>query len=320
MLGNKRALGAFYTRHNPFVYATIHPAFQEWATQAGLPHTRILEPFAGENLLIQHLQGMGLCGAFASFDIAPAHSDVVCRDTLRDFPRGFEVCVTNPPWLAKNSATSRGIAFPQTHYDDLYKYALDKCLAHCGYVAAIIPESFIRSGLFHHRLDHFISISGGLFTDTNHPTALALFAPHGRGRGNKGGALLWSDTHKIGRLDEILSLRPQPNPSGVPVVFNSRHANLGLFALDNTIEASIRFCPIAEIAHRVATPSDRAISQIEVGRHISLAVIDAWNARLAQFRRASGDMLMTAYRGLRQDGKYRRRLDWQLARAIMQTT
>ena len=85
-----------------------------------MPKTSILEPFAGANLLISSLKDMGLCHRADSFDIAPAHTDVKLRDTLTDFPTGYEVCITNPPWLAKNSATRRGLAFPETPYDDLY--------------------------------------------------------------------------------------------------------------------------------------------------------------------------------------------------------
>ncbi len=70
------------------------------------------------------------------------------RDTLKDFPVGFEVCVTNPPWLAKNSATKMQVPFYAGEYDDLYKYSLDKCLENCKNVIAIIPESFIRTNLF----------------------------------------------------------------------------------------------------------------------------------------------------------------------------
>ena len=101
-------MGATSRRGTPF----DHPAFYAWGASAGISHSTILEPFAGANSLIGHLRDMGLCQSFVSFDIAPASPDVLVRDTLADFPTSYDVCVTNPPWLAKNSATVRGISFP----------------------------------------------------------------------------------------------------------------------------------------------------------------------------------------------------------------
>ena len=94
-----------------------------------------------------------------SCDIHPADERVEMRDTLDAFPLGFDVCITNPPWLAKNSVTARGLAFPDCSYDDLYKFALEKCLDNCGWVAALVPELFIRASLFQERLTDFVSLT-----------------------------------------------------------------------------------------------------------------------------------------------------------------
>jgi len=110
-----------------------------------------------------------------SFDIEPKALDVHYRDTLKDFPIGFNICITNPPWLAKNSATKMKVPFYAGNYDDIYKYALDKCLNNCDFIAAIIPESFIRTGIFLDRLDTFISLTSNTFEDTTHPVGFALF-------------------------------------------------------------------------------------------------------------------------------------------------
>ena len=306
---NKRQSGQFYTRQNPF----DHPAFRAWAKEAGLPHATLLEPFAGRNHIIQHLVSMGLCHSFASFDIHPRAAQVSSRDTLAVFPKGYEVCVTNPPWLAKNSASRRRLPFPpKCRYDDLYKHALEKCLAHCGYVAVLLPESFIRSGLFHQRLTDFISLTARLFADTAHPVGLALFTPR-----PSADVTLWSDRVKIGRLNALLAMRPQAKQNAKPIAvrFNVAGGNVGLLALDNTREASIRFCDVRELGNRHVRVSDRAIARLAVAGEVRLA---EWNACLAKFRQATHDVFMTAYRGVRQDGMYRRRLDWDLARGIIQ--
>ena len=190
-MDEKRASGRYYTRGNPF---QLKP-FQTWVKASNLEHQTVLEPFAGAKDIPRLIDAAHLqCRNWAFFDIEPGAKGIVQRDTLTDFPKGFNACVTNPPWLARNSATRRGLPFPEaTRYDDLYKYALEQCLAHCGWVAAIIPEAFIRSGLFLQRLDDFISLvpqtegkteeenqtrdTSYMFEDTEHPVGLALFVP-----------------------------------------------------------------------------------------------------------------------------------------------
>ncbi|MBF2735769.1 MAG: hypothetical protein ISN26_06840 [Betaproteobacteria bacterium AqS2] len=283
--------------------------FAKWAKAARLPGSEILEPFAGSNSLIKMLAEMGLCRHFKSFDVAPADSAVRRRDTLARFPKGFDVCVTNPPWLAKNSATGRGLPFPACRYDDLYKYALEKCLANCTYVAALVPESFITSGVFLERLDSFVSITAEIFGDTRQPVGLALFGPD-----ETDDTEIWSGKKRVGLLSNLQAQRPQPQRGAVSVRFNDPDGNVGLFALDNTIEPSIRFCNVKELADYDIRPSCRSITKIMVDGKVKIA---AWNKLLNEFRQSTHDVLMTSFKGIRKDGKYRRRCDWALARGII---
>ena len=301
----KRLTGAFYTVGNPFV----HPAFTDWARKAELSRRKILEPFAGSNRLIKHLRNMGLCNRFSSFDILPGSRDVQQRDTLESFPIGYGVCVTNPPWLARNSATKRGLPFPSTLYDNLYKHCLDKCLEHCNWVAAIIPESFLRADIFHERLQHCVSLPRRLFRDTGHPACLALFGPE-----QTADALIWAGSKRVGWLDELIQLRPKPRKQGCTIRFNERNGNVGLIALDNTIGPSIRFCEVEELADYRVKHSGRHITKLHVETKLEL---DRWNHEIEKFRSKTKDVLMTCYKGIRKDGMYRRRLDWQLARGII---
>ena len=140
----KRARGRYFTAANLF----DTPHFRAWAADAGLPRAVLLEPFAGGGDLLAMLSDLRLRGDFYACDLFPAAPGIVWRDSLADFPRGFSVVVTNPPWLARNSATRRGLPFPQTRFDDLYKHSVDLCLRNANYVAAIIPASFLSSGLF----------------------------------------------------------------------------------------------------------------------------------------------------------------------------
>ena len=141
-MAEKRSKGQYYTQGNPF---TLNP-FLEWSEQISLSSKIVLEPFAGSNNIVKSLQQTGLCNQFSSYDIEPADSFVEQRDTIKSFPQGFEVCVTNPPWLARNSATRRGLDYPNTIHDDLYKHCLELCLLNCEHVAALIPASYLQSG------------------------------------------------------------------------------------------------------------------------------------------------------------------------------
>lgn len=302
----KRTYGQFFTQGNPFA---CRP-FAAWAKRAGLPDEMVLEPFAGSNALITHLEKVGQTSRrhWRSFDIHPRHPDVKQRDTLADFPKGFNVCVTNPPWLAKNSASFRGLPFPETEFDDLYKLALTRCLENCGYVAALIPESFIRANLHHDRLHTFISLTEEMFSDTKHPVGLALFDPQ-----PVRDVTIYSGRNRVGTLSEILKRRP-PAAGAAGISFNEPAGNLGLIALDNTRAASIRFCDVEELADYRVSDKCRHITKVHVPWRVN---ISACNAILNTFREQTKDVLMTCYRGIRQDGMYRRRLDWSLARDVL---
>jgi len=114
---------------------------------------------------------------FVAYDINPGSSEVEKRDTIQNFPQGYKLIITNPPYLAKNSACRKKIAFPTTEHDDLYKLCLEIMLKNCDYVGAIIPASFINAGLFQERLHSYTLLSSQMFTDTENPVCLALFSP-----------------------------------------------------------------------------------------------------------------------------------------------
>ena len=322
-IDNKRANGRYYTCGNPF---QLDP-FKKWAIDSDLEHQVVLEPFAGTKNIPQLINSTHLkCQDWEYFDVEPGVEGIVQRDTLADFPKGFEVCITNPPWLARNSATRRGLPYPnETNYDDLYKYALEKCLAHCPWVAAIIPEAFIRSGLFLKRLCDFISLvperenktnqtsnkreTSSMFEDTEHPVGLALFAPD-----ITSDVRVWRNNLLLGTLSELQQHLPMPS-NNRSIVFNDPNGNLGLYAIDNTVSASIRFCPPAELGEYKVRQQCRSITKIGVPWSVD---IDMLNSHIATIREKTHDVFLTAFKGLRRDGKYRRRLDWALARSIIE--
>ena len=319
---NKRAIGQFYTRGNPF---KLHP-FKNWVSKAKIKEKTILEPFAGAKDIPNLIDSAKLkYNDWKLYDLHPGADGIQKRDTLSDFPIGYKVCITNPPWLARNSATRRGLSYPKaTSHNDLYKYSLELCLNNCDWVAAIIPEAFIRSNLFLDRLGDFISLVpekqqsasrngnsndiDSMFEDTEHPVGLALFTPN-----ETSDIMIWRNNQQLGRLSELEEYLPQRSHNR-NIRFNEPDGNLGLVAIDNTVSESIRFCHPKELGEYNVRYHGRSITKMLVPWEVDVKEL---NSRLNYIRKKTHDVFLTAFKGLRRDGFYRRRLDWALARSIV---
>ena len=308
MTNTKRSLGQFFTvSQNPFELT----AFKQWAEEANLLNEQVLEPFAGANHIIESLQATGLCNAFASYDITPAHSAVVERDTMESFPKGYNVCVTNPPWLARNSATRRRLPYPACDYDDVYKHCLELCLKHCEFVAALIPASFLQSGLFQERLSTYILLHRLIFVETANPVCLALFT------GSKDRpTTVFYDEECIGELDNLRANIPQ-ELTNRRLHFNDPQGTLGFISFDNTRGRTIRFCGVDEISDYEIKESSRFITRISGDFHCIPNLLDQLNSKLTKFRDETRDLFLTPFKGIREDGQYRRRMFFSQARMLI---
>ena len=315
----KRLLGQFFTIANPF----RSDAFQKWWKQANKqlgPSDCIIEPFAGANNIVKLAAEIGVKRGWACYDITPPAENQVPtipvsqRDTLREFPKGFKIAITNPPYLAKNSATRRGLQFPETSFEDLYQVALDQMLANCGWVAAIIPASFLTQRLMVERLSTVVALNCRMFDDTECPVCLALFTPE-----KKSDFLVYRGEEKLGSFSDLKGKLPDPRRQ-LPWRFNEPAGEIGLRALDGSVEASIEFVtgdaiPSAKIDHTC-----RSITRIKMPpgiREHPATIIRSANRLLQEYRHKTHDVFMTAFKGLRRDGDYRRRLDFTQARRLL---
>lgn len=301
----KRKRGAYYTTSNPFM---LDP-FREWCAEAGTAKTRVLEPFAGSNNIIRILSEMGLCNKSCSYDIVPKAAGIRKRDTIKRFPSGYKVCVTNPPWLTSYSAKRRGVEFVAPRYDNLYKYCLELALANCEYVAFIVPGTFLRTGLFRERLKSVIFIHGKIFAETDNPVCIALFG--GRQKSTK----IYHDNAYVGTLRGLESRMP-PASDDMRIRFNDPDGQVGLHCIDNTRGPSIRFCLGPEITRQVKH-SDRLITRISVPHRNPAALVDKLNEELDAVRRSTRDVFFAPFKGLRKDGQYRRRIDYEFVRNLI---
>ena len=305
---SKRVHGQYYTKGNPFFLSP----FTEWAQKIGLKKRVVLEPFAGANHLIKALREVNYAKDFHAYDIYPQDTSVERRDTIQGFPQGFEVAITNPPWLAKNSASRRGLDFPETTYDDMYKCCLSLCLQYCKYVAALVPATFLQSGLFRDRLDRLIILHDQeMFSDTSNPVALALFTEE------PADTEIYYDNELIGKLEELEKHLPRQQKKA-KVKFNDPEGQLGFIAFDSTRARSIRFRPGEEISQEQIKHTTRMITRIRIDTSLRIdQLIEKLNKAISAFRDQTQDVFLTPFKGLRSDGLYRRRMEYALAKRFI---
>jgi hypothetical protein len=306
-----RKRGRVFTTGNPFEYE----AFTSWVNQFDYKNVSWLEPFAGSNNLIHLLKNSGYCKHSSSYDVNPKHNDIKRRDTIQYFPKGFEVCVTNPPWLAKNSAKRRGlnIKYP-SGYEDLYQVCIEKALENVDFLCMILPESFITSGLFHDRLQSVVSINKKIFDETDFPCCLALWGPN-----TTDDFEVWVGNEQIGLYNDLLRHIPQSKKQ-TDIRFNDPFGDVGLLAIDNTRHQSIRFCDGSDIEPNKIKVSSRSCTRVSIPclkKEDFSKIITLANKILNDYRTNTRDIYLTSFRGLRKDGYYRRRLDWATARNIL---
>ena len=311
-MNKTKQLGQYYTFYNPFEYSV----FKQWFSKIVKKNDILLEPFAGSNNLVNMIKDLGYSNTWKSYDIEPGHPNVIQRDTLSNFPKGFRVCITNPPYLAKNSATRLGLDYPDTEYDDLYKHCIKICLDNCDYLAAIIPESFINSKDLKDRLEIAISLTKPMFEYTDCPVCLALFSK----KCQKDFAVYKEDKF-LGNYNE---LNPLKDTTDLNLKFNDPKGALGLWAVDSTNTSTIRFCYGSEITeNNIIKVSSRSYTRISspMFKYINLDkfIIDL-NQTVDKFRTNTNDIYLTSFKGLRKDGMYRRRMDWKVAKYIISQT
>jgi hypothetical protein len=321
---NKKSLGQFFTTHNPFNI----DIFYKWMNL--IPDDKkefLIEPFAGANNIVKMIQDLGFKNSWKCFDINPSENNVVPEykiikeDTILNFPKGYYVGITNPPYLAKNSATRSNMEFPDTLYDDLYKLSLDSMLNNLEYIAAIIPESFINSNLFHNRIFAFVSLTNKMFEDTECPVCLALFVPTNQKNDlnlSENDFFIYRQNKKIGKYEELKKKKPSPNITN-EWSFNDKAGIIGIKCIDGTINPSIEFIKGDEIDSNKIKVSSRSITRVSgLPKDIDLDIfLKKCNEKLIKYREDTEDIFLTSFKGLRKDNKYRRRLDFSNARVIM---
>lgn len=324
-MSEKRLYGQFFTIANPF----LNEAFLSWIENIpDIEHKKLIEPFAGSNNIVELVQqlnprGQSIYNNWSCFDISPSTLNCVPEypiqqlDTITNFPNGYDIAITNPPYLAKNSATRRNLTYIGEPYDDLYKKALSVMLKHCNYVAAIIPESFITSNLFHDRLEKVVSLTCKMFDDTNCPVCLAMFSPVEETIPND--FIIYRNNRRLGTYQELKNYLFTNTYKKEIWKMNDKKGSIGVCCVDNCREASIYFMPGENINEKDIKISSRAYTRISgLPNKIDKEVfIQKCNEKLLNYRTLTQDVFLTSFKGLRKDGCYRRRIDFKTIKSIM---
>ena len=310
----KIELGQFFT--NKTVW--LQPQIVEFIHSTGLK--KILDPFAGGGDIFKALKDIGF-NQFKGLDIDKT-LEWEENDSLNNIPKSDSIIVTNPPYLAKNSAKRKKLSaydyFSNNTYADFYQIGLEKCLNSHSYVVAIIPETFILTELFTDRLYSVTILEENPFEDTEFPVCVACFVPD-----TVQETMVYKNSTYIATLQDLKNKQMKPLKD-TEMTFNDAGGNIGLRGVDSANgQEVIKFCLPHELNYSPdkIKHSSRAITIINVkipdGIHIE-DVINKANELLHTYREETGDILMAAFKGNTKENKRRRRIDFQTARAIIE--
>ena len=248
------------------------------------------------------------------------------NDSLKSIPEKYSnsVIVTNPPYLAKYSASrkrlSNDIQNYYSNWNDLYLQALDVCLEQNEYVVAIVPETFLNTNYPKNHCQSITIILQNPFIDTDCPVCVVCMTKETRSLQEID--VFIEDKYISSFYDLCLN---KIEPQGVLTVnFNDPNGSIGLRAVDLTgADDKIKFLPSDSLDYdrNNIKVSSRLITFISIEelpeKHIEPLIIEA-NQILSYWRKSTNDILMSPFKGNSKDGSRRRRLDYRTARGILE--
>ena len=248
------------------------------------------------------------------------------NDSLQKIPYiRNAIIVTNPPYLAKQSASRKKIDlskyFQLTPYDDIYLLALTNMLKAQKYVIAIIPESFIHSSFQNKNLLHSITVlEENPFIDTETPVCVACFDGMPKAQNE---IKVYKNDILVSNLSNVYHARLEPQNS-ISIKFNDLNGWLGLRAVDSSNEKNkIQFARKEDMKYnwtKNIKASSRHITliNIDIPENLKNEFIQKLNSKIQEIRIKSADLALTAFKGNTKSGTRRRRIDFRLVRAILE--
>lgn len=303
----KKQNGQFYTIKNPF----DNEQFRNWIDSAKkLSNNKVvLEPFAGSNNIPKMLKKL----KFDSFDIKPGVSDgsVIKRDTIKKFPKGYEIIITNPPYLEKSSAKRYKINYNKEAVNsrNLYLHCIDLMLENANYVAAIVPVSFkLRYLKYKNRIQHIIEFGDEVFfDDTNQEIILVLFSPGP----NIPKYTIGKKTENIENLEKHNFPK---NRKKVEIIFNNENGNLGFKAIHSK-KQNAKFVDPNDIKDKMKISSRNSTKILLPNKKISEKDIVKLNEMLNSYRKRTMDFFTSSFY---HNKTKRKRINYKIVRNILE--
>jgi hypothetical protein len=320
---SKVSLGSFYTTKSGWLTPEVRDFLEKALDQS---RGYLLDPFAGNGHLLNVVKDDSTLqrriAKANGFDIQGTTWPI--NDSLVSIPNPKRaVILTNPPYLANHSAKRKGVSslvekyFKRSTQKNLYMIALENALASADYVVAIIPETFLLSSFPKDRLELAVVIQDSLFGDTDAPALVACFTKE-----SCSDARIFTGHEPIGELKQILALR-KSTATRQKIVFNEPNGRIGLRAVDGSDGVSpIAFMPASEFSYsnKKVLASSRLMTYLDmpaVSDDKIPEIIKQANTELHEIRKNSGDLVLAPFKGNDKNGRRRRRLDYALARRIL---
>lgn len=316
----KTVLGQFYTKMDYWLKKHIQEFIKTSKCKIAY------DPFVGNGDLLKVATELGFKN-YKGLDIEPL-PEFEKNDSLINIPKiNKAIIITNPPYLTNYSAKRKGIYdkvskyFEESRYEDIYMIALERMLEAQDDVVAIIPETFINSSFkSKQRLNSITILEENCFNDTENPVCVACFDKKVKSLDS---IKVYKNENYLNSLGYFENMRLKPFKN-VDIKFNSIDGALALRAVDTTNpQNTIRFMKKDELDYDLKgiKESSRLITIIKtpVDRRTKFKdLISESNNMLENFRTRTHDVLLSPFKGNMKDGRRRRRLDYETARAIIE--
>jgi hypothetical protein len=315
----KVSTGSFYTEKDTWLTKPVDD-FIKSALNSEI--NMVVDPFAGDGHLLK-LAREKYSLPTRGLDIKSSGEDY--NDSLVNIPiEKNSIIITNPPYLAKYSAKRKGVMssvlnyFDSCKYDDLYQLALEKCLKATRYTVAIIPETFINSSFKKHHVVLCNVLFNSPFNDTDNPVCVVCLD---NTKYNEDFNIYLDDA--LVTTNKCIQKYKIDSPYRFSLKFNDPNGNIGLKAVDGTKPGDkIRFMRAEEFDYPIENIkiSSRLSTYIQIEKLGSKdldALVLIMNQKLNDIRSETSDMVLSPFKGNNKDGTRRRRLDYQLARYII---
>ena len=325
MKNKKISYGQFFTKHDVWLKEPVVEFLSD------VNNDTILDPFAGGGDLLNVLKDKFGYTDHEGYDIDPSFNWRY-RNSLIDIPKTNRLIVTNPPYLAKNSAKRKKLEEYNyfnsmgSMYSDLYQIALTKCMENHDYIVAIVPETIITSDYLNYlikvdwdktrRIDRIIILEENPFTDTTCPVVVVCI-------GKKDSRLrIYKGDEFIGFYEDMKHIQPIPS-NELKVEFNNKEGNIGLRGVDGGKQHNrIKFCLPSELNYdfNKICASSRSITvlNVNIDKKLIPSVIEKANELLEKYRKDTADIFLAPFKGNDKEGIRRRRLDFKTAKGILE--